>query len=339
MKQRKLDRKVLALSILLFSLAPLSTPLSSHAQEKRLVRVVFVSLSWNSELPFRIAIAKGYFKEQGINIEPIFIRGGPAAVAALVSGDVDYGSIGGAQAPIRSRARGLDVSIIGSISNRTNYIMLGNKETKTIEELKGKMIGVTGAGAFSDFAVRAFLKKNNIDPDRDVVLRAIGGTTLRAAALEKGLIAAAPFSPDDAVRLVKKGFPLIVNLSETLGIPQSVIATRGEVLERYPETTKRFLKALILGIQLARTNKQEAIKAGFQSGLKGDSDTVSKAYDLYFRAFTSDLSVVLDGIQLMLDGDVRSGIVDKKMTLDKVIDDRLLKKAQEELRREGRLNP
>lgn len=88
-------------------------------------------------------MAKGYFKEQGITIEPIFIRGGPAAVAALVSGDVDYGSIGGAQALIRSRSRGLDVSIIGSIANRTNYSIVGNKDTKTLEDLRGKIIGVT----------------------------------------------------------------------------------------------------------------------------------------------------------------------------------------------------
>lgn len=314
-------------------------PPSSQAQEKKLVRVVFVSLSWNSEIPVRVAMAKGYFKEQGIAIEPIFIRGGPAAVAALVSGDVDFGSIGGAQAIIRGKSRGLDLNIIGSISNKTNYILLGNKETKGIENLRGKLVGVTGAGAFSDFAVRTFLKRNGIDPDRDVTLRAIGGTTLRAAALEKGLIAAAPFSPEDAVRLINNGYSLIANLSDSLGIPQSMIVARGEMLEKYPETSKRFLKALVLGVNLARTNKKEAIKAGFEAGLKGDPEIVSKAYDLYFRGLTPDLSITVDGIQLMLDEDIRNGLVDKKMTVDKVINDRILKRAQEELRKEGRLSP
>lgn len=318
---------------------PLTGMSLSQAQEKKLVRVVFVSLSWNSEIPVRVAMAKGYFKEQGIAIEPIFIRGGPAAVAALVSGDVEFGSIGGAQAIIRAKSRGLDLSIIGSISNKTNYILLGNKETKGIENLRGKLVGVTGAGAFSDFAVRTFLKRNGIDPDRDVTLRAIGGTTLRAAALEKGLIAAAPFSPEDAVRLVNNGYSLIANLSDSLGIPQSIIVARGEMLEKYPETSKRFLKALVLGVNLARTNKKEAIKAGFEAGLKGDPEIVSKAYDLYFRGLTPDLSIAVDGIQLMLDEDIRNGLVDKKMTVDKVINDRILKRAQEELRKEGRLSP
>ena len=171
------------------------------------------------------------------------------------------------------------------------------------------------------------------------MLRAIGATPLRAAALEKGIIAAAPFSPEDAVYLLKKGFPLIANLSDSLSIPQAVIVARDELMQKYPETTKRFLAAQILGMQLARNNKQEAIKAGYDAGLRGDPDIVSRAYDLYSRGFTSDLSVAEEGVQTMLEEDIRSGIVDKKMTVTRVIDERILKLAQQELRTEGKLRP
>jgi NitT/TauT family transport system substrate-binding protein len=311
----------------------------SSAQEKKTLRIVFVSLSWNNQLPFRIAIARGFFKDQGLTVEPIFVRGGPMALAALISGDVDYASVGGAQAPIRSRDKGLDIHIIASQSNYTNYTLLGSKEAKNVEELRGKIIGVTGAGAFSDFAIRIYLKRNNFDPDKDVTLRAIGGTALRAIALERGLIAAAPFSAEDTVRLLDKGHPMIVNLNEALRIPQSVFVTRGEVLQKYPETTKRFLKAVILGMQFARYNKQDAIKIGFSAGLKGEPDIVTRAYDLFSPGYAVDLSVASDGIQIMLDEDIRSGIVDKKFTLDRVINDRILKQAQQELKNEGRLKP
>jgi ABC-type nitrate/sulfonate/bicarbonate transport system substrate-binding protein len=108
-----------------------------------------------------------------------------------------------------------------------------------------------------------------------VTLRAIGGTAVRAIALEKGLIAAAPFSAEDAVRLLDKGFPMIVNLNEALRIPQSVFVTRGEVLQKFPETTKRFLKAVILGMQFAKNNKKEAIQTGFAARLQGEPDVVS----------------------------------------------------------------
>ena len=100
--------------------------LAALAQEKRNIRIVTVSLGWNAALPFRVALARGLFKQQGLQVEPILIRGGPAAIAALVSGEVDYAGIGGAQAAFRSRARGLDVSIIGCTSSTTSYLLLGN---------------------------------------------------------------------------------------------------------------------------------------------------------------------------------------------------------------------
>lgn len=311
----------------------------SFAQEKRNLRVVFTSLAWNSEIPFRVALARGFFKSQGLEILPIFVRGGPVAMAALASGEVDFAQIGGAQAVMRSRARGLEVSIIGSISNATNYQLIGGKSTRSLEDLRGKILGVTGAGAFSDFALRTFLRRQGIDPDKDVTLRAIGGSALRATALEKNLVAAAPFTPEDTVRLMRIGFPMIANLSDTLNIPQSIVATRNEVLEKMPDTAKRFLKAFILGIQFARGNKAEAIRAGYDGGLQGDPDIINQAYQLYAPALTADLSLNVAGFQFMLDEDKRSGVIDGKFTLDKVVNERILKIAQQELRAEGRLKP
>ena len=306
-------------------------------KKRKISASFFVSLSWNNQLPIRVAMTKGFFKDQGLTLEPIFVRGGPIAITALISGNVEFASVGGAQAPIRSNARGLDLHIISSMSNYTNYTLLGSKEAKNIEDLRGKIIGVTGAGAFSDFAIRIYLKRNNIDPDKDATLRAIGGTALRAIALERGLIAAAPFSAEDTIRLLDKGFPMIVNLNEALRIPQSVFVTRGEVLQKYPETTKRFLKAVIMGMQFTKHNKQEAIKTGYASGLKGEPDVVNRAYDLFSPGYATDLSVAQDGIQIMLDEDIRAGVVEKNFTLDRVVNDKILKQAQQELRKEGRL--
>ena len=332
------DTRLLATINLLFSLlVAIAVPTGSSAQEKKNLRMVSVSLSWNNQLPFRIANARDFFREQGLTVEQIFVRGGPTAISALISGDVDFASVGGAQAPIRSRARGLDVHIIASQSNYVNYTLLGSKSARTVEELRGKIIGVTGAGAFSDFAVRVYLKQNNLDPDRDVTLRAIGGTVVRAVALERGLIAAAPFSAEDAVRLIEKGYPMIVNMNEVLRIPQSIFVTRGEMLEKFPETTKKFLKAVIMGMQFAKNNKQEAIKIGYSAGLKGEPEIINRSYDLFIPGYTLDLSVAADGIQIMLDEDIRNGIVDKKFTLDRVVNDRLLREAQLELRKEGKL--
>lgn len=166
------SRLLIAISLLLFAVGLDVSP--SSGQEKKSIRFVTVSLGWNAALPFRVTIARGLFKQQGLQVEPIVIRGGPAAIAALASGEVDFAGIGGAQAVFRSRARGLDLTIIGCTSSTTNYLLLGHKKIRTVEDLKGKIIGTTGAGSFSDFAVRTFLKKHNINPDKDVFLAASG---------------------------------------------------------------------------------------------------------------------------------------------------------------------
>jgi NitT/TauT family transport system substrate-binding protein len=310
---------------------------SGFAQERKNLRVVFTGLAWNSELPFRVALTRGFFKGHGLDIQAIFVRGGPAALAALSSGEVEFAEIGGAQAVMRSRARGLDVAIIGAISNAVAYQLVGNKSTRSLEDLKGKVVGVTGAGAFSDFATRTFLRRKGIDPDKDVMLRAIGGSNLRVGALEKGLVAAAPFAPEDTVRLMRMGFPMIANFSDMLNIPQTLITTRNDFLDKQPDTSKRFLKALILGIHYAKTNKADAIKAGFEAKLQGEPEIVNQAYDLFAPGFSGDLSVNLPGLQFMLDEDKRNGLIDGKFTVDRAVNDKLLKLAQQELRAEGRL--
>jgi len=255
----------------------------------------------------------------------------------LSSAEVEFAEIGGAQAIMRSRARGLDVAIIGAISNTVAYQLIGNKNTRSLEDLKGKLIGVTGAGAFSDFATRTFLRRKGIDPDKDVILRAIGGSTLRVSALEKGIVAAAPFSPEDTVRLTRLGYPMIANFGDILNIPQTLINARNDYLDKQPDISKRFLKALVLGIHYAKTNKADAIRAGFEAKLQGEAEIVQQAYDLFAPGFSGDLSVNVAGLQVMLDEDKRNNLIDAKFTVERAVNDKLLKLAQQELRAEGRL--
>ena len=112
-------------------------------------------------------LARGFFEQQGLSFEPILIRGGPAAIAALVSGEVDFAALDGARGLSQPRTPILDLSISGCTSGTTNYILVGNKQTRTVEDLKGNMIGISGAGPYSEFAMRAFSRIININPDME----------------------------------------------------------------------------------------------------------------------------------------------------------------------------
>ena len=156
---------------------------------------------------------------------------------------------------------------------------------------------------------------------------------------EQGTIAAAPFGVEETVALVKKGYPLISNLSETVPIPSGGLVSRGELLRKYPETARRFFRAVVLALQHTRKNKADAIKAGFESGLTGEADIVSRAYDFFIQAYSTDLSVPMAGVQAVIAEELRNGTIDSKLKPEHVVDERILNRAQEELRREGRLNP
>ena len=62
----------------------------------------------------------------------------------------------------------------------------------------------------------------------------------------------------------------------------------------------------------------------FTAGLQGELDVVDRSYDLFSPGYAVDLSIAVDGIQITLDEDTRSGMVDKMFTLDRVVNDRIL---------------
>ena len=130
---------------------------------------------------------------------------------------------------------------------------------------------------------------------------------------------------------------MIANFSDIFNIPQTLLTTRNDYLEKQPDISKRFLKALVLGIHYAKTNKADSIKAGFEAKLQGEAEIVQQAYDLFAAGFSSDLSVNIAGLQVMLDEDKRNNLIDAKFTVDRVVNEKILKTAQQELRAEGRL--
>ena len=162
-------------------------PRFAWSQEKKNLRVVFVSLSWNAQLPFRIANATGFFRDQGLTVEHIFVRGGPTAVTRWSPATLISPLSAARKRRFAVKRSGLDINIISSTSNYTNYTLIGNKETKRTRRPARQNRRHHGRRTFSDFTIRLYLKRNNIEPDKDVILRAIGQTVVRASALEKGL--------------------------------------------------------------------------------------------------------------------------------------------------------
>jgi NitT/TauT family transport system substrate-binding protein len=163
----------LILSLLMFFL---SMPAFGDAQERRKIRISNATLSY-SALPLVAAREWKLFQEQGLDIEIILMRSA-AAVAALVSGDLDYQS-GIGPASVSATLSGVDSRALWSSTNRITYWLMAKPEFKNVRELKRKKIGVSGLGGTSHVALTAALEKSGIGPKDFVAVSVPGGQVMQ----------------------------------------------------------------------------------------------------------------------------------------------------------------
>ena len=148
----------------------------------------------NGTLPLMVAQEFGFFAAEGLDVKTILISGGPTAMAALVGGSVDYTLVAGVAA-VRAIAQNAPMTIISGIQPYMDYTLIGAKGIASVNDLKGKVVGVTGPGGVAEFAAVEGLAKKGLVRDRDYkILYGVGNSPARAQSLETGKIQASPFS-------------------------------------------------------------------------------------------------------------------------------------------------
>jgi NitT/TauT family transport system substrate-binding protein len=143
--------------------------------------------------PLWVASKMGFFARQGLDVELVVIRGSDVNVQALAGGSIEV-SGGAADAPIAAVERGLDLVIIGGVINGLTQSLMGGKNYKTYEDLRGATIGTISLTSGVGFALRWVLKTKGLEYPRDYKLLVVGGTPQTFVALTSGQIAAGPLS-------------------------------------------------------------------------------------------------------------------------------------------------
>ena len=204
-------------------------------------------------------------------------------MALLMSGQAQM-VIAGGVAILRGIAHGAPVVIIGGELSRMSYALMGAKGVKSVSDLKGKMVGITGIGGLGEFAVVESLKRNGLTKDRDYTLLNIeGGTTARMAALRAGKVQAVPLTPGQRVQAEKEGLPVILDTRDSLAeFPSTLVASTREFTAAHPEQAVGFLRALSKAMGFIRKNKDKAIELG---KLQGMNRYRAKGYDKMPVAF------------------------------------------------------
>jgi NitT/TauT family transport system substrate-binding protein len=277
-------------------------------------------------LPLFIAAHRGFFKDEGIDIEiPMMLP--QLAHNALMSGEIDYH--GAADSALRLAAQGAPLKAIFFGAMRPNYFLMAKSQVKSVSELRGKLIGMVRFGDTVELATRIALSREGLDPQKDAIPIMIGLPTTRVAALAAGSIDATIAVPPDNVLLRQKGFRELLFLGDSVEFPSNGFATTDRQLIDKRDLTKRMLRALYRGLAFARERPDDSIQI-IEREWKVDNAVARESYASLVKSFSRSGTASDVGIKFHLQQIQKMDKSVGDIPLNKVVDFTLL----EEIRRE-----
>ena len=209
--------------------------------------------------PFWVMNDAGFYKEEGLDVDTMYIASSPVAAKATLAGEVVI-SAQNSQVIADSGLQGADLVAIGATVNIVPFYVMATPEINNVADLKGKTIGVSRFGAATDFGMRMFLAKHGLAAHKDVAFIQIGGMPEIAAALSKKIIAAAPMSYPMVYVAQQGGAKVLANLAkdEIPFVHLTLTTTKRFLKEKRPQA-KAFLRAYGKAVHFLYTRQAESL--------------------------------------------------------------------------------
>ena len=230
----------------------------------------------------RLGVAKGFFRDEGIDLNVRVIYGGPEIAAAYDSGQLKVGEIGTPPA-ITAIAKGHRFKIIASsVRRRAVQYLVAAPQVKDWNDLRGKTTACLSIGSCSYWFSRLVLQSHGLDPDRDVNLIGLGERYPRALELfESGELQAAVLNePSIAIGESRGVFHIMEALTDPKYCPTMqwiIVVANNSFIAQEPDLLRAVLRALLRTTLYCRDHPEEWI--GFAANLFGtDEPTMKKAY-------------------------------------------------------------
>jgi NitT/TauT family transport system substrate-binding protein len=217
--------------------APAPAPAAKPAPEA--VRVIYGALS-GSQIPLWVAQDAGYFREQGLDVDLVFIESGTAMAQALVAGEAPLAHVGAASI-VGPVAEGFEAAFILGAVNVPPLALFTRPDLQTPEGLRGARLAVTRFGSSTDVVGRMLLRRWNLEPERDVTVLQLGSVPEMLGALQTGAVDAAVLSDPTSLRAARLGYRNAADAAEMnvpylhagTVAPRTVIGGRPELVRRY----------------------------------------------------------------------------------------------------------
>lgn len=235
-------------------------------------------------------------KDYNLEVENLQIQGGGEAGVIFAGGQADI-MMSGFDKPIEFAARGMiDVKVFGAILKSMNWSLVAptKSDIKTVADLKGKSVGISGPGASSDMLMRWALRKEGLDPDKDVTLIALGSVANLYSGVENGKVDAAVLVRPFLSKAVDTGMARVVGDWEALSYPNLVSIARAKDLQDHPELFQRFQSALRDILRRFQNDRPFAIRMAKLAYPNESDEELSKQLDfamkVYWNPMDGDMS-------------------------------------------------
>jgi len=296
----------------------------SFAQDR--VRIAYVGPSL-SNLPLLAAKEIGIFARHKLDVEILLLTSQLSAVA-LGAGELEYvagvgpGSVGGTLAGIPSRA-------VWVVSNRILHSVVAQPEVKSLQDLRGKKIGVTGLGGTTHTSLMMAIEKFGGNPREYIVVSLGPQQYLRA--LESKAVDAATVDPPLLFLVLKKGFSRILDLGSVVEMPVGGLTTMMKTLNSKSEQVVRIIKSLQEAKDLLLSSKERAVDFTMKV-MKMDRESALRSYELMAVAWVGTGVPTRAGMENIIRGVQSQGrFADKKVAFEDVADSRFAIQAAREL--------
>lgn len=211
--------------------------------------------------PLWVGTKKGFFEQQGLDVQLVLLRGVPMTVQALASGSLHIGS-GGPEPYMEATERGLDYVITGGVINGMTQFIVAGKNYKTYEDLRGATLGSSSLTGGTVTAFREALRQKGLEYPRDYRLLVVaGGSAGNFAALQSGQIAATTVAVPINYLAEESGFNVIGRLIDAVPDFQSnAIVTKRSWAEKNRPVMVRFMRAMAQSLRWLFDNKEAAVE-------------------------------------------------------------------------------
>ncbi len=249
MKERNARRYILLYIVAIFVLPSIA------AAQKLMVGYSGVTAI---QAPFWIMKDAGFFKQEGLDADLIYIASSSTMAQAMLAGEVAI-STTNSQAVVDTGLQGGDLVAVGAIVNFVALYVIAAPEIKSVADLRGKPVGVSRFGATTDFGIQMFLRKYGLEPIRDVPIIQIGGLPELAAALSKKSIYAAAMSYPMGLVAQQAGMKVLANLAkEEIPFLHQGLTTTGKFLRERRAQAKAFVRGYGSAVHFMHTRKEES---------------------------------------------------------------------------------